>query len=356
MGTACSTGEISSFAAFPSDARWPSPGSTRGSAWRICTRARAPLWRQADVRRAAETAVAWAGESPLILGGDFNLRPGQTRLFEELATALRPRRPDRPRLHRPHPRPRARDRRPAERLAARGAGAALRGPSTAPQRPRPGRSAVRGPEHSPAGRPTGRRNEIVSFPQSNRGEREGGVRWRRERAVPGQAESSGSKSGAKRGAGRRQSGLSPALHPGSARRQERGGIPGCARAKRHPVARSASGGRGRRGPARSHDSQRRQRAGQQPDHPGPQLHRRPGEGARAPARPGAARARVANAPDAAAAPPRPPVEPRARRATPRTRRWPRRIACAGVRGFPPGDRSRPTTSSRRTRSSHASAT
>ncbi len=32
-----------------------------------------------------ETAVAWAGESPLILGGDFNLRPSQTQLFEELA-------------------------------------------------------------------------------------------------------------------------------------------------------------------------------------------------------------------------------------------------------------------------------
>ena len=40
----------------------------------------------AEVARAAETAVAWAGESPLILGGDFNLRPAQTPLFEELAT------------------------------------------------------------------------------------------------------------------------------------------------------------------------------------------------------------------------------------------------------------------------------
>ena len=40
----------------------------------------------AEARRAAEAAVTWAGDSPLILGGDFNLRPGQTRLFEELAT------------------------------------------------------------------------------------------------------------------------------------------------------------------------------------------------------------------------------------------------------------------------------
>ena len=38
-----------------------------------------------DVRHAAETAVSWAGEAPLILGGDFNLRPSQTTLFEELA-------------------------------------------------------------------------------------------------------------------------------------------------------------------------------------------------------------------------------------------------------------------------------
>ena len=37
------------------------------------------------MRRAAEAAVAWAADSPLILGGDFNVRPSQTRLFEELA-------------------------------------------------------------------------------------------------------------------------------------------------------------------------------------------------------------------------------------------------------------------------------
>ncbi|MEK6272553.1 MAG: endonuclease/exonuclease/phosphatase family protein [Actinomycetota bacterium] len=44
-----------------------------------------PPLAEADVRHAVETAVAWAGESPLILGGDFNLRPNQTRLFGELA-------------------------------------------------------------------------------------------------------------------------------------------------------------------------------------------------------------------------------------------------------------------------------
>jgi endonuclease/exonuclease/phosphatase family metal-dependent hydrolase len=40
---------------------------------------------EADLRRAGGAAVAWAGESPLILGGDFNLRPSQTLVFEELA-------------------------------------------------------------------------------------------------------------------------------------------------------------------------------------------------------------------------------------------------------------------------------
>jgi endonuclease/exonuclease/phosphatase family metal-dependent hydrolase len=45
-----------------------------------------PRLAEVEVRRAAEAAVAWAGESRLILGGDFNLRPGQTQLFEELAT------------------------------------------------------------------------------------------------------------------------------------------------------------------------------------------------------------------------------------------------------------------------------
>jgi endonuclease/exonuclease/phosphatase family metal-dependent hydrolase len=44
-----------------------------------------PPLAAADLRRAVETAITWAGESPLILGGDFNLRPNQTQLFEELA-------------------------------------------------------------------------------------------------------------------------------------------------------------------------------------------------------------------------------------------------------------------------------
>jgi endonuclease/exonuclease/phosphatase family metal-dependent hydrolase len=42
--------------------------------------------RQAEheLRRAARAAGAWAGGAPLILGGDFNVRPRSSRLFEEL--------------------------------------------------------------------------------------------------------------------------------------------------------------------------------------------------------------------------------------------------------------------------------
>lgn len=37
-----------------------------------------------EVRRAAERACAWAGDAPLILGGDLNLRPQDTDIFDEL--------------------------------------------------------------------------------------------------------------------------------------------------------------------------------------------------------------------------------------------------------------------------------
>ncbi|MGH2964670.1 MAG: endonuclease/exonuclease/phosphatase family protein [Solirubrobacterales bacterium] len=41
-----------------------------------------------DIRRAAEADVAWAGDDPLILGGDFNLRPSDSDLYRELADRL----------------------------------------------------------------------------------------------------------------------------------------------------------------------------------------------------------------------------------------------------------------------------
>jgi len=37
-----------------------------------------------DVLRAAEAAVAWSGDRPLLLGGDFNLRPAGSKIFGEL--------------------------------------------------------------------------------------------------------------------------------------------------------------------------------------------------------------------------------------------------------------------------------
>ena len=49
--------------------------------------------------RAAETAVRWAGEAaPLIVGGDFNLRPRDTDVFERLRARIRPARAHRARM------------------------------------------------------------------------------------------------------------------------------------------------------------------------------------------------------------------------------------------------------------------
>ena len=43
------------------------------------------LQAERELTRAAETAIAWAGDSPLVLGGDFNLRPrSSAALFQEL--------------------------------------------------------------------------------------------------------------------------------------------------------------------------------------------------------------------------------------------------------------------------------
>jgi endonuclease/exonuclease/phosphatase (EEP) superfamily protein YafD len=44
-----------------------------------------PELATADVLRAAEAAVRWSGDSPLLFGGDLNLRPGEDAgVFEEL--------------------------------------------------------------------------------------------------------------------------------------------------------------------------------------------------------------------------------------------------------------------------------
>jgi endonuclease/exonuclease/phosphatase family metal-dependent hydrolase len=38
-----------------------------------------------EIRNAAEAAVEWAGDAPLLLGGDLNVRPRETGLYQELA-------------------------------------------------------------------------------------------------------------------------------------------------------------------------------------------------------------------------------------------------------------------------------
>ena len=48
-----------------------------------------PELASADVLRAARAATEWAGGSPLLFGGDLNLRPAENpELFERLATEL----------------------------------------------------------------------------------------------------------------------------------------------------------------------------------------------------------------------------------------------------------------------------
>jgi endonuclease/exonuclease/phosphatase family metal-dependent hydrolase len=55
-----------------------------------------PALVEDEVRLAAKRAVAWSGEAPLVLGGDFNLRPALTGLFDELADRYGLRRPTAP--------------------------------------------------------------------------------------------------------------------------------------------------------------------------------------------------------------------------------------------------------------------
>ena len=71
--------------------RWPEkrtlalarldPGIAIGSLHLSTDRSRAA----AESLLAANAAIGWAGERPLVLGGDFNLRPGVDRTYETLA-------------------------------------------------------------------------------------------------------------------------------------------------------------------------------------------------------------------------------------------------------------------------------
>jgi endonuclease/exonuclease/phosphatase family metal-dependent hydrolase len=52
-----------------------------------------PRLAEEDLRKAAAAAADWAADSPLILGGDFNLRPNDSEIFDELAKRFELRRP-----------------------------------------------------------------------------------------------------------------------------------------------------------------------------------------------------------------------------------------------------------------------
>ncbi len=59
-----------------------------------------------EILAAADPAVEWAGDGPLVLGGDLNLRPRQSRGLRRAARALRLLGSRRPRRDRPPARPR----------------------------------------------------------------------------------------------------------------------------------------------------------------------------------------------------------------------------------------------------------
>ena len=214
-------------------------------------------------------ACEWAGATPLLLGGDFNLRPrrrASSRIWPTASASSRPDRPD-----------------SIDHLLVRGLEIVDRCPRAWPPaaRERPGGQglAIRLSDHAPVEArfaqpkkisPAGRRNEIVRSPhEPNRGHAkeefdgdESGrfqvkqvrAATRVERLEVERARSRAARGRApRRGAGRRADGLGPAAHPGGARRQGRAGIPGCARAKRSPSSRDRlQEVDGRRRPARSH--------------------------------------------------------------------------------------------------------
>ena len=49
-----------------------------------------------DTRMAAEAAINWAGRDPVILGGDFNVTPSESAVFDELARRFGMERPTGP--------------------------------------------------------------------------------------------------------------------------------------------------------------------------------------------------------------------------------------------------------------------
>ena len=101
------------------------PAATGSEVWIANLHASAGRSLRADaeqeVLRAAEYACRSAGDSPLILGGDLNLRPSETEIYGRLRDGFELARADRPGLTRPSARSRVGADRAADPVAARAA-------------------------------------------------------------------------------------------------------------------------------------------------------------------------------------------------------------------------------------------
>ena len=240
----------------------------------------APPARQAEAEivEAARVARDWARGAPLILGGDFNLRPALSRhVFDRLASDFGLRGANRRTRHRPPARRRARHRRAACAVAARASrGARPHGRSrhrAAPGsalRSRAGRSAVRNCRNRAIRRPVvvpdaaaAVRCDICGTCQQQGRGNHGHHRPQEEHPPP--------------------EGLAIRRAAG----QEHRSLPRRPRAQRHAPARADPGDRRRHGQARPDDPRRRQRARLQARLPGAQAVRGAGQGARGAARAGA---------------------------------------------------------------------
>ena len=101
-------------------ARIELPGGGRVCVANLHASAGLPARAALEALAAAETAVELSGADPLVLGGDFNLRPARDpQAVRGAARALRPRRADRPAGDRPPARARPADGRASPPAARR---------------------------------------------------------------------------------------------------------------------------------------------------------------------------------------------------------------------------------------------
>ena len=237
------------------------PARHRAFASPTCTPAPSGMPRSGELPDAARVASGWARGSPLILGGDFNLRPRAERVRLRRPRARpRPRGADGAEGDRPPPRPRARGGRAAAPVACRSA-------ARSPTRRRAGVTVlpIRLSDHAPveaalrrcgyaqpaqADRPPGRTRHMRRHEEDRK--RQPAARPpRRSAHRKSAAESPPTNAEA---ASRRDAQAQAPLR--RSRRQERRAVPRRARTQRHALARADPGGRRRRGQARPDDSAR----------------------------------------------------------------------------------------------------